>query len=48
MAEFLLALEWFFYGYVAGLLTIPVSKFLTKFWEEVKIARQQWHKGPDS
>jgi hypothetical protein len=43
MIEFLLLFKWFFYGFVTGLLTIPVYKFLTKFAEEAKIAKQQWN-----
>ena len=47
MTEFRIALEWFVYGLICGFSAIPVYKFLTKFWEELKIAREQWHKGPD-
>ena len=47
MSDFLFGLEWFVYGFVCGFLATPVYKFLTKFWEELKIARQQWHRGPD-
>ena len=42
MTEFWTALEWFFYGYAAGILTPPIRKILTKFIEEVKLARQEW------
>lgn len=47
MRDFLLALEWFFYGFVAGMLFRPIHMFLTQLVKEVKIAREQWHKGPD-
>jgi len=47
MKEFLLAFDWFIYGFVAGLLTPVLVPFLTKLIKEVKIARQQWHKGPN-
>jgi hypothetical protein len=42
MTEFLLALEWFFYGYAAGILTSPIRKFLTKITQEAKLAKQEW------
>lgn len=47
MRDFLLAAEWFLYGLACGFLATPACKFLTKFWQELKIARQEWHKGPD-
>jgi len=47
MAEFFLALEWFFYGFVLGFIWRPMTSFLTTLVKEIKIARQQWHKGPD-
>ena len=47
MTEFLFGLEWFFYGFVCGFLATPACKCLTKIWQELKLARQQWPKGPD-
>ena len=47
MTEFLFGLEWFFYGFVCGFLATPVIKFLTICYKELKLARQQWQKGPD-
>jgi len=43
MTEFLIASRWFFYGFVAGLLTVPVVKFLTQLVKEYKIAKLEWH-----
>ncbi len=43
MRDFLLAFEWFFYGFVAGMLTVPVFKFLTQLLKEYKIAKLEWH-----
>ena len=47
MTDVLLKLEWFIIGFGCGLVAIPFSLFLTRLIEEVKIAKQQWRKGPD-
>ena len=47
MEKFTFGLEWFIYGFAVGWVANPAWKILTRIVEEAKIARQQWHKGPE-
>ena len=42
MTEFWLAIEWFVYGFVGGLVAHPAWSLAKRIWHEAKLAREQW------
>lgn len=42
MIEFLIAAEWFIYGFVAGFVARPAWTIAKQIWQEAKLAREQW------
>lgn len=42
MIEFLIAVEWFIYGFAAGFVAKPAWRLAKRIWQEARLARDQW------
>ncbi len=42
MIEFLIAAEWFMYGFIAGITAVPGWHIARRVWQEAKLAREEW------